>query len=507
MENGQFCLSLKSDKKECDEPVRQNCLKQGFYSKPKEGSFTIQQEGPNYFPTSTSVGFDKHNFKNDMYATPYASGKPSFFSKNAPTSTLFKKPLSFFNTGPLRHSKTPSFYSQFNGYHSPNTQKYPQYPINYQNQPFITMQKKKKDSKNFDEEVCLVCGDRASGYHYNALSCEGCKGFFRRSVTRNAKYTCKAGGQCEMDMWMRRKCQSCRLRRCREVGMKEECLLSEEQCRARDVRRKARSKQNVDKKTKNSKVSENALCMYNRNMNTQLRKNPLEYMSKKNHELIINILHFQEMYDLKPNQPLLTDKSSDDVQVCYKNIVSIIESITTLMVEFAKSIPKFDRLLREDQITLIKGSAHEIIMIRSARRYDLHTDSIIFTNGYTCTREIMKKSGMSKSVNCQFDFFRKMSVLGVDNAEYGMLMAITIFSDRYGIKDYKKIQEIQEEYVDALQEYVNTRRPYSVLYMGSLISNLINLRTISYHHALDLIEMEKMNGPFTDLISECFMSK
>jgi len=27
-----------------------------------------------------------------------------------------------------------------------------------------------------NEELCLICGDRASGYHYNALSCEGCKG-------------------------------------------------------------------------------------------------------------------------------------------------------------------------------------------------------------------------------------------------------------------------------------------------------------------------------------------
>ena len=32
--------------------------------------------------------------------------------------------------------------------------------------------------KSIEEELCLICGDRASGYHYNALSCEGCKGEF-----------------------------------------------------------------------------------------------------------------------------------------------------------------------------------------------------------------------------------------------------------------------------------------------------------------------------------------
>jgi len=32
------------------------------------------------------------------------------------------------------------------------------------------------------EELCVVCGDKASGYHYNALTCEGCKGK-KKSVT------------------------------------------------------------------------------------------------------------------------------------------------------------------------------------------------------------------------------------------------------------------------------------------------------------------------------------
>ncbi|KAI2567542.1 nuclear receptor subfamily 1 group H member 4 [Homo sapiens] len=94
------------------------------------------------------------------------------------------------------------------------------------------------------DELCVVCGDRASGYHYNALTCEGCKGFFRRSITKNAVYKCKNGGNCVMDMYMRRKCQECRLRKCKEMGMLAECLLTEIQCKSKRLRKNV--KQHAD---------------------------------------------------------------------------------------------------------------------------------------------------------------------------------------------------------------------------------------------------------------------
>ncbi|RZF35139.1 hypothetical protein LSTR_LSTR009445 [Laodelphax striatellus] len=90
--------------------------------------------------------------------------------------------------------------------------------------------KKKGPVPRQQEELCLVCGDRASGYHYNALTCEGCKGFFRRSITKNAVYQCKYGNNCEIDMYMRRKCQECRLKKCLSVGMRPECVVPEYQC-------------------------------------------------------------------------------------------------------------------------------------------------------------------------------------------------------------------------------------------------------------------------------------
>ena len=34
-------------------------------------------------------------------------------------------------------------------------------------------------------KVCQVCGDKALGYNFNALTCESCKAFFRRNALKN----------------------------------------------------------------------------------------------------------------------------------------------------------------------------------------------------------------------------------------------------------------------------------------------------------------------------------
>uniref|UniRef100_A0A667HYM6 Nuclear receptor subfamily 1 group I member 3 n=1 Tax=Lynx canadensis TaxID=61383 RepID=A0A667HYM6_LYNCA len=69
---------------------------------------------------------------------------------------------------------------------------------------------------------CAVCGDRATGYHFHALTCEGCKGFFRRTVTRSTGLTCPFAGRCEVNKIQRRHCPACRLQKCLDAGMKKD---------------------------------------------------------------------------------------------------------------------------------------------------------------------------------------------------------------------------------------------------------------------------------------------
>jgi hypothetical protein len=41
-----------------------------------------------------------------------------------------------------------------------------------------------------DPKICGVCGDRALGYNFNAVTCESCKAFFRRNALKKKVSLC-----------------------------------------------------------------------------------------------------------------------------------------------------------------------------------------------------------------------------------------------------------------------------------------------------------------------------
>ena len=71
---------------------------------------------------------------------------------------------------------------------------------------------------------CKVCKDHSSGKHYGIFACDGCAGFFKRSIRRSRSYVCKAKspGTCTVDKTHRNQCRACRLVKCVDAGMNKD---------------------------------------------------------------------------------------------------------------------------------------------------------------------------------------------------------------------------------------------------------------------------------------------
>nr|ASL70615.1 nuclear receptor [Brachionus koreanus] len=90
---------------------------------------------------------------------------------------------------------------------------------NNNNNNSLEQENKKNKTSTFNFGKCKVCKDKATGIHYGIPSCEGCKGFFKRSIEKNEKYVCYFGYKCVITPKQRKRCKYCRWRSCLAAGM------------------------------------------------------------------------------------------------------------------------------------------------------------------------------------------------------------------------------------------------------------------------------------------------
>ncbi|XP_027688355.1 oxysterols receptor LXR-alpha isoform X4 [Lepidochelys kempii] len=282
--------------------------------------------------------------------------------------------------------------------------------------------KKGPAPKMLGNEVCSVCGDKASGFHYNVLSCEGCKGFFRRSVIKGAQYVCKNGGKCEMDMYMRRKCQECRLRKCQEAGMREQCVLSEEQIRLKKL------KKQEDDQARTVVVRPNPPSP----PNTPYKLTPeqlgmIEKLVAAQQQC--NQRSFTDRLKVTPWPQAPDPHNREARQQRFAHFTELAIISVQEIVDFAKQLPGFLELTREDQIALLKTSTIEVMLLETSRRYNPETESITFLKDLSYNRDDFAKAGLQlEFINPIFEFSKGMNDLQLNDAEYALLIAINIFS-------------------------------------------------------------------------------
>ena len=91
----------------------------------------------------------------------------------------------------------------------------------------------------------------------------------------------------------------------------------------------------------------------------------------------------------------------------------------------------------------------------------------------------------------------------VDNAEFGLLTAITIFSERKNLKQRKRVEKIQEIYVDALRSYVMSHRKKDpIVSFAKLLGTLVELRSLGNLNSRTCFDLKLVNRRLPDFLAE-----
>ncbi|XP_033324953.1 nuclear hormone receptor HR96 [Megalopta genalis] len=201
-------------------------------------------------------------------------------------------------------------------------------------------------------KICGVCGDRALGYNFNAVSCESCKAFFRRNALKNKDFRCPFKENCDITPVTRRFCQKCRLDKCFSIGMRKEYIMSEED----KVLKRQKIEQNRAKKrppvesTKASKSKKS--CIEDCNFEDTS-------MSVNSVASTVSDTYFWE-----------SDRKYTDLDANRQNVAESMSPVTAASVPSPSSPPQNGIITGSKTLDMMKDSSHS-----SSSNYDSYDQS------------------------------------------------------------------------------------------------------------------------------------
>ncbi|NXJ08015.1 RXRG protein, partial [Odontophorus gujanensis] len=321
------------------------------------------------------------------------------------------------------------------------------------------------------KHICAICGDRSSGKHYGVYSCEGCKGFFKRTIRKDLIYTCRDNKDCLIDKRQRNRCQYCRYQKCLAMGMKREAVQEERQ------RSRERSENEAESTSGGSEDM------------------PVERIL----EAELAVEPKTEAYS-----DVNTESSTNDPVT---NICHAADKQLFTLVEWAKRIPHFSDLTLEDQVILLRAGWNELLIASFSHRSVSVQDGILLATGL----HVHRSSAHSAGVGSIFDrvlteLVSKMKDMQMDKSELGCLRAIVLFNpgklqschaaspsppcmlldpwqhlscpDAKGLSSPSEVESLREKVYATLEAYTKQKYPEQPGRFAKLLLRLPALRSI-----------------------------
>ncbi|XP_065203256.1 retinoic acid receptor RXR-alpha-B isoform X3 [Planococcus citri] len=287
------------------------------------------------------------------------------------------------------------------------------------------------------KHLCSICGDRASGKHYGVYSCEGCKGFFKRTVRKDLTYACREDRNCTIDKRQRNRCQYCRYQKCLSMGMKREAVQEE------------RQRTNKDRDQNEGEATSTVMTA----------DMPIE-----------RILEAEKRMEC----------SSPEILSENKNFYKATERQLFQLVEWAKHIPHFTSLPIKDQVLLLRAGWNELLIAAFSHRSLDVKDGLVLANNYTVYRHNATEAG----INSIFDrvlteLVSKMREIKMDKTELGCLRTIILFNPAVkGLRSVHEVEQLRDKVYLSLDEYTKQAYPNEPGRFARLLLRLPALRSI-----------------------------
>ncbi|CAL8299966.1 unnamed protein product [Lota lota] len=294
------------------------------------------------------------------------------------------------------------------------------------------------------KRLCAICGDRSSGKHYGVYSCEGCKGFFKRTVRKDLSYTCRDNKECLVDKRQRNRCQYCRYQKCLAMGMKREAVQEERQ-RNKEREGEVESSSAVNEEMPVEKILEAEMAVEQK---TELHADGTSGGSS-------------------PNDPVT-------------NICQAADKQLFTLVEWAKRVPHFSELSMDDQVILLRAGWNELLIASFSHRSISVRDGILLATGL----HVHRNSAHSAGVGAIFDrvlteLVSKMRDMQMDKTELGCLRAIILFNpDAKALSSPSEVEMLRERVYASLESYCKQKYPDQQGRFAKLLLRLPALRSI-----------------------------
>ncbi|XP_054162244.1 nuclear hormone receptor HR96-like [Oppia nitens] len=351
-------------------------------------------------------------------------------------------------------------------------------------------------------KFCVVCGDKATGYNFNALTCESCKAFFRRNALKQIP-RCKFQSNCVIDLVMRRMCAACRLKKCMDCGMKKEWIWNDEAKESRRMKIESnRNKRTFDEMrdtdiethqrpakqqmvidpTYQYELTRFSALIYQKAVELELSvipiARPVNDFTQTYNELECNRLNelFNATKLIESQSTAAASKTLTKDDIIYALDSKCVQEIRNI-IRLSKMLIGFNSINKQDQEKLIKRGCIQIYTMRSVTYYDNNLESWNIKLDQRNTVMLrLDDVRNSHTMYSQFKDYLKRFKYELDN-DYGILdlmTAIVLFNPDYDdLVDKELIKQEQKIYMYLLKRYLH-RKYHTTCEANGKFLNLLN---------------------------------